>query len=389
MKKLLFVVDERRMGGVSTVLNDLLNLLDLSRYSVDVLVLHDNGDQLDNLASHVSLRFGTPYFSGIDYTIKEALKSGNIKTLYHKVRVVYAMKTKRVLLDIKKQRKRMNLPQYDIEIAFKDGFSALFTAAGNAKRKIHWLHYEYSECNPNAKYKDLFIDIFKGFDKIVGVSYKVIKAFNEIYHLECKSEVIANVINVKRIQKLAQEDKNVNLDVNKINLISVGRLHSVKAYDRLIDIIHNLEDQYKNKIQVDIYGDGPEMHNLQSHIEQNDLNAIIHLKGSSKNPYAIMKHYDANLVVSKFEAFGLSVVESMLVKVPVCATRTAAVDQLIQNDQNGFICDNNDDSIKNMIENVCCDKQRLLKYKKNLMNYSYDNDTIIKQIENLFNGGVE
>ena len=65
-KKILFVVDERMMGGVSVVLNDLLHLLDLSDYDIDVMVLHNRGEMLNQLPEGIGLIFGSDYFSAID-----------------------------------------------------------------------------------------------------------------------------------------------------------------------------------------------------------------------------------------------------------------------------------------------------------------------------------
>lgn len=52
-KELLFVVDEREMGGVSVVLNDLVHLLNPSKYDIDILVLHDKGHMLEDLPDNV------------------------------------------------------------------------------------------------------------------------------------------------------------------------------------------------------------------------------------------------------------------------------------------------------------------------------------------------
>ena len=49
MRKVLFVVDEKKVGGVSTVLENILNNIDYTNIDVDVLILHNNGTAFTNL----------------------------------------------------------------------------------------------------------------------------------------------------------------------------------------------------------------------------------------------------------------------------------------------------------------------------------------------------
>ena len=189
-RNVLFVVDEKRMGGVSVLLEDILNMINIKNYSIDVLVLHNNGSMLNNLPKDVNIIYGTSYFEAIDYTLKEVLKSGDFKRIYHKIKIILDMKTGNIKNTIIRERKKILNKNYDVEIAFKDGFTALFTIFGNSKTKIHWLHYEYKKTNPNAKYDKLFKRILPKFDKIIAVSEGVEQAFNKIYHLENKTSII-------------------------------------------------------------------------------------------------------------------------------------------------------------------------------------------------------
>ena len=93
MKNVLFVVDERCMGGVSVLLMDMFKMMDTSKMDIDLLVLHDRGDMFNELPNNAHLMFGSNYFSAIDLTLKEVIKSKNIKTLYHKLKVIFDLKT--------------------------------------------------------------------------------------------------------------------------------------------------------------------------------------------------------------------------------------------------------------------------------------------------------
>ena len=48
MKKILFVVTDRKMGGVSIVLEDISNNISLSKYKIDLLILNNEGEKIVN-----------------------------------------------------------------------------------------------------------------------------------------------------------------------------------------------------------------------------------------------------------------------------------------------------------------------------------------------------
>lgn len=385
-KNILFVVDENRMGGVSILLEDILNMIDTKDKNIDVLVLHDSGDKLKKLPKNINVIYGTPYFSSIDYTIKEVLKSKNILRILRKIILVFDLKTGLIKNKIKKERKKILNKKYDIEIAFKDGFTAVFTAFGDSKKKIHWLHYDYKLANPNQKYPKLFNNVLKKFDNIIAVSKGIMDDFNNIYHLENKTNVISNLVNINKIIKKSKENKNIKNN-KKLNVISVGRLHSMKGYDRLIEVIYRL-NQEKNlsNIELQIFGDGPEFENLNNLIKNKKLNNIIKLMGRVNNPYIYIKNADLFVLSSIYEPFGLVIVESLTLGIPVLATQNSATDKLIRNKYNGIVVENSIDGLYEGLKDLINNKEKLNKLKSNALTYDYsdENKKIIEQIEQLF-----
>jgi len=382
-KNVLFVVDEKKMGGVSVLLEDMLNMINIKKYNIDILVLHNNGEMFQNLPKEVNIIYGTPYFSAVDYSLKEVLKKGNLKNIYRKLKVIFDIKTGNIKKSIIRERKKILSKQYDLEIAFKDGFTALFTIFGNSKRKVHWLHYEYKKINPNGKYDKLFKKILPLFDEIVAVSSGVEEIFNEIYHLEDKTRVIYNLIDTDKIIRKAKEDCGVKLNDKDINFVSVGRLHEQKGYDLLIKAIHELE---VNKILPDnfklrIYGNGPLREQLQDMITELKLGDKVFLMGQVMNPYKYIKGSKLFLLPSRYEAFGLVIIEAMTLGVPVLATENHATNKIIKDKQNGYITDNSYEGIYEGLKYLLQNQEELTKYKKELSKYKYDNSNIIKELE--------
>lgn len=106
MKKILFVVDEKMLGGVSIVLENILWSLDLEKYKVDVAVLHNRGECLVNIPKNINVIAGGPFFDSVDFPLSEIIKSKNIKLLFNKLRLVLYLKSGLIRKKIMKERKK-------------------------------------------------------------------------------------------------------------------------------------------------------------------------------------------------------------------------------------------------------------------------------------------
>lgn len=372
------------MGGVSILLEDLLNKFDYNKFNIDVLILHDNGTRLNNLPNKVNIIYGTKFFETVDYTIGEVIKSKNLSLIYSKIRLVLLMKTGLIRNRIVKERKKILKKEYDVEVAFKDGFTALFVGFGNCKDKIHWLHYNYSIANCNAKYDRLFKKVLPKFNKIIAVSKGVMDDFNNIYHLENITSVIGNYVDTSKIKKMVKGNKHNKKD---IEFISVGRLHPMKGYDRLIEVVIRLKkENLLDNVIFKIYGDGPMMRILNDKIKESKIDDYFKLMGYTDNPYKYINNSDMFILPSVYEPFGIVIVEAMTLRVPVLATNNSATGELIKNDYNGLIVDNSVEGLYNGLKKVIINREIIDKYKNNLSNYDYDkeNNKILKQIYKLF-----
>lgn len=380
MWKILFVVDERQMGGVSVLLDDILKRINLKKFNVDVMVLHNNGDYLDDLPEGIDVIYGSPFFEVVDLSLKEVIKTKNIFKIIKKIYLVFLMKTGLIKGKIKKERKKCLSKKYDTEVAFKDGFTALFTAYGDSEKKIHWLHTDYVMHDCTAKYHNLFEKTFPLFDKIIGISHAVVERFNQVYPgIQC--EVIYNLIDIAKIKKMGEEN-DIHLG-DGINFVSCGRIHEMKGYDRLINVFHRLDDMGLLKhVSLTIIGDGPDFSKVQNLVQEYGLKDKVKLLGRRKNPYPYVKAADAFLMCSRYEPFGLVVLEAIVLGTPVISTEVASIREIMREDY-GIITDNNEEGLIKAIAEVIKNPNYLNKYRENLKKYNYDCDKIVKEIEDV------
>lgn len=382
MKKILFVLDERKMGGVSILLEDILSKLNLEKFEVDVLILHNHGERLEQLPSNVHLLSGTSYFNVIDQPLHDLIKRKNFILLWKKVALVFSLKTGFIMKKLVKERKKILTKEYDVEIAFKSGFCSIFTAVGNSKKKISWVHEDYRTNDATKKYRRLFEKVFSKMHVVVGITPDVVTAFQEKYPNCTNIMVIKNLVNTDKIIEKSQE--LVSFPKDKLTFISVGRLHEVKGYDRLIHACSRLvqEGIWKDSV-LSIIGDGNEYETLHQLIQELNLQNKVYLLGRKDNPYAYVKQADLFLLSSRTEGFGNVMIESMILQVPVLATRVANIDETLQHETYGFIVKNSEEGIYLGLKNIFLHPELLTEKKRALKNYHYDNEQIMKQIEQL------
>ena len=377
---ILIVTDERMMGGVSILLEDILNNIN-HKNKIDLLILHDNGNRLCNLPDNVNIIYGSKFFQVIDLNIKEVLKSKKINLIIRKIILVLLIKTHLISYKIEAEREKILSYKYRKEIAFKDGFCGLFTGYGDSKKKIAWLHSDYAKKDFSKKYRKQFMTLYKSFDKIVAVSKPVAVAFNKIYGNKDKTIVINNLVDTDKVKKLGNEEK-IKYQ-NELNFVSVGRLHVDKGFDRVILALTKLRDEgLLHNFKYRIIGAGSEYDRLKQLIISNNMDDYIELCGRIDNPYPYVLASDLFIMSSIHESFGLVIVEALALGVPILSVKLATIQELLDS-KYGMIVDNDDSCLYNGIKEILKNQGKIKEWEHNLIKYQYHNNKIIKEIESL------
>jgi len=121
------------------------------------------------------------------------------------------------------------------------------------------------------------------------------------------------------IQQRACEESTIAVKDGCKHLVAIGRLTAQKQFDDLICATERLIERGE-KVQVSILGEGPLRSKLEDMIVNKGLSDFIQLVGKVPNPYPTLKTADVFVLTSKFEGFGMVVVEALALGVPVVAT---------------------------------------------------------------------
>ncbi|HGH7173399.1 TPA: glycosyltransferase [Bacillus wiedmannii] len=355
-KKLLFVIDSLTIGGAEKSLVSLLNLIDFSKYEIDLMLFKKGGDLEKHVPEQIKILPVPEYFR---YINKERFSMNkSIKYLYYRIKTsVYLRKNnyqKKVLHSEQVVFRSINKiiiqlqKKYDVAIAYSQGMPTYFVANKvTATQKIAWINTDYV----NTLYdKEIDYESYKKMDKIITVSRNTQDTVSKIRkEYDDKVDIILDVINPKMIYKLSEEYEVVEFNKSYINILTVGRLATAKSYNTAIEVAKLLKESgYKFKWFG--IGEGPERENLQELIDGYGLNDYFILLGKKLNPYPYMKNCDIYVQTSIKEGFGLTVSEAKIVKRPIVCTNFSTAKEIINHNVDGLIVEHDIKSIYNGIK---------------------------------------
>ena len=211
----------------------------------------------------------------------------------------------------------------------------------------------------------------KNANKLIALSPTQLKAAKKLTDkpIELIPHGIPEVFFVDKIPEKNHEE---------LKLISVCRLLKLKNLDLVIEALSN----YEGEFIYDIYGDGPEMENLQISITKFKLNKRIRLKGfivHEKLP-DILQDYNLFVMPSFPETLGRVYFEAMACGLPVLASKNTGIDGLIRDKKEGFLVEPEDlDSLRQILHHLLKNKECLSimsSYARTLAeNYKWDRIT--------------
>ncbi len=364
------------MGGVARVLNSLMSALPEDQYDIDLLILHKRGMLLQEIPSYVTVLEGTPFFTPVDESLSELVRTHQFMETLRKLRLLFYMKTGLIKGKIVKERKKILHRQYDVEVAAKEGFCTIFTAYGDSKRKLNWVLTDYSVCNYSKNHMPLVKRALSKIDLNIADSEHALIAYETVFHVR-NGITIHNLMDTERIlaQKDGETPEYVNDDVPK--LIDVARFHPQKSIDRLLIASSNAYNKgYKHTLYL--IGGGEEQAKVDALIQKLDMHHVVQL-GFRQNPYPYVAKADLFVLSSLYEGFATVISESLIAGTPVLTTEVSGCDEQITDAMHGWIVDNSQEGLNEGLITALSDLDALKEKKQYLQSYHYPNEEILEK----------
>ena len=388
MKRILFVIDSLNCAGAEKSLISLLNLIDYSKYNVDLQLFGYGGVLESLLPKDVNL------LSPLDYT---KFSSENLKNLFTEIKDVKTMRMLIARLKFSTNiriKKRDNIEKtrifwgligrfieensnyYDIAISYSQGIPTFYVAEKiNANKKIAWVNTDYRLNSKEKTFQERYYNLYKNIIIVSDSSKEILLETFPKY--KEKTKVIYDINNYDFIKKMSLVNEEYIEKLNQfkgIKIITLARLTEEKRLDRVLNAAKRLKETNIDFKWL-ILGEGKLENKLKLEIKKKNLKENIILLGLKVNPYPYIKACDIYVQTSDLEGFGLAIAEARMLNKPVVTTRFDAVFNQMIHEKDGLVVDMNSEAVFNGIMRLINDES----LRKN----------IIKYLENEKKGNVE
>lgn len=375
-KKILFVIDTLKGGGAEKVLYDILKNMDLLKYKTEIFLIKNEGfyiKKIKELGVEINYLFNErkDLFNNILYKKTKSMIIKILRYFYCKYPFLI---------------KKLKNKNYDIEIAFLEGYSTVLVAnRKNDSKKISWVHTDLEKHKMISRKLERVS--YHKMKQIICVSEDSKKSVLNLYpENKNKIEVIYNPIDKKNILEKSNEKIDFNFENNKINVITVGRLNQQKGYDILLQS-HNRLIKKGLDYNLIILGEGGEKSSLEKYIRENVLENNTQLLGFKENPYPYLKQADIFVSSSRYEGYPLVLCEAVCLGKPIIATNCTGPKEILENGKYGLMAEvENIEDLTEKMKELILDEKLRKKYSELSKERAkmFDIKKTLEEIESLF-----
>lgn len=230
---------------------------------------------------------------------------------------------------------------------FRDSIYLLIAKLFRRKVVLHLHGGKFEQFyNQNSRYCSY---ICHKADCIVGVS-NYFKAIFDKYKLNDNIKVVYNSVDKPLYLKKTTSR-------TQLNLLFLGSIVENKGIYDILSCVIKYRSYFEGKVFLRIGGSGQDV-KLNRIIQDNRLSNIVEYLGwvELKKKHALLAETDIYLQPSYFESLGIAIIEAMSYKIPIIASRTGGIPELVTNLENGILIspgaiDDMYSAIKMLIEN--------------------------------------
>ena len=383
MKKIIIVNNNMKVGGVQKSLCNLLWELEKSgEYDVTLFLFAPVGEYMSQLPPRVNYMTCNSLFRYMGVSQGEMrgidrLKRGALAAICR----IFGRSTAIRLMRLSQKK----LPEaYDCAIAFlHNGENKAFLGGVQefvlhcirAEKKIAFLHCDYNKCGANYEANRKIIE---QFDTIAACSDGCRRVFEAaVPSLADRCVTVRNCNNIEEIRALAEEYPVVYGE-DRVHVVCVARLSPCKGMERAIEATAEMLSRGLS-MTLHVVGGGVMEEQLRQTVADRRLEDHVIFYGQQSNPYRYLKNADLFMLTSYHEAAPMVIDESYILGVPVLVTRTNSSDEMVTQRSCGWVCENDQASLNQMLFALLSDKESLLRKREELQSRTVDNSYAVDQ----------
>ena len=403
--RILIAIHYMHLGGAEISLIGLLQALDPNKVDIDLFVYSHEGELMKQIPEYVNILPEIPAYKMFERPMKEVLKKGHLSVLLARLKAKMRMKSylkKKQAIDrsaimgflgeeVSKAVPDINpSAEYDIAISFLTPHNFVRDHV-RAKKKICWIHTDYTRIDVNA---ELELPVWDSFDYVASISSDVTKTFLQVFPtLAPKIIEIENILSSNFVRHRAEEIQTTDLEkltahssqlTANINLLSIGRFCEAKNYDNVPDICKRTLEILKDKnidIRWYIIGFGADENLIRQKIAEAGMQEHVIILGKKSNPYPYIKACDIYVQPSRYEGKSVTVREAQMLCKPVVVTNYTTASSQIQNGIDGVIVPMDNENCAKGLAEFILDTEKQQHIIEYLKTHDYGN---VEEVEKIY-----
>ncbi len=355
--KIVYLITKSEIGGAQSHVLELLK--EGSRLGFDVSLISSPGGWLENQCVDLNIKFISNKF---------------FKNSYNPINLLKAIiEVRRVVKEIK--------PDVIHCHSGGGGFYGRLAAFGLPVKKVFTVHgWSF---RPGAPFFQRVVSFVAEFlmksltDKVICVSnYDQNIGINSGVINKKSSIVIHNGVVVPEISEKKDD---------KLNILFVGRLAPPKRQDIFLKSISLLSSDIKNKINVEILGDGFKKKDIEIMINNLNLKDLVSMEFPK---FELMNkkysHADIIVLISDYEAFPMVIIEAMSYGVPVVTSSVGGIPEVVDSSVGLLIKKNTPEDFTSALESLILNSEERKEKGLNARERIQGNFTLEKMLEKTF-----
>ena len=402
-KKILITACSLEVGGIERSLVGLLDVLDYTRYDVDVLLFSRKGELLDTVSPHCTILPEIPRCATLLEPIRTVLLKGHV--LLAAARLLTRRKVDRRFTESGADAKAADglvfaqlqgywdssirfLPklkgEYDAAISFMwpHHFAAYKV---RAKKRFAWIHTDYTIAILDKEKDEA---VWRRFDRIAAVSDAVGDAFSQVYPaLRDKIVTVENILPQSFVRKSATEyiPQDMPHHAGEYRLLTVGRYCYPKAFDRAVRVSRILKDRGV-PFRWYVIGYGAQEAQLAEWIRQENVEDVFILLGKKTNPYPYMAQCDLYVQPSRYEGKAVTVREAQMLCRPILITDFQTARSQVTEGKDAVIAPQDETQLAEAIEALLLDENKRASFSAFMASHDYSNAEQVERIYQMIEG---
>lgn len=324
-KNVIFVTKALWVGGIETALVNLLRSFDYERYHVTLLVLKAELNLLPQVDPRCTVlitdrdethSFSKPYRFSRLFHLTETPSAPSLR---HRLLgwTIPMLRWVENRLYVRYVRNCMRGRSYETAVIYSDVAGETAIRAVEADAFVLFYHHGVMR---HVYHDRIAWRRSKAVAAVSANQAELLRTFEPTYAR--KLRVVPNLVDPARVRERAGEPLNASFEAECFHIVSVGRLVWEKGLDLAVETCASLVHAGYRNLRWWIVGDGPDREGVREAVSEQGMEKHVFLVGMQENPYPWIRRADLFVQPSRFESYGMTILEALILGKPVVATAT-------------------------------------------------------------------